>query len=95
MLVSSTKGGKTPRTVMIESYRTLPNSAEHSPATAAIDRTMIASTGRAATLGQPSVSANRPVRQRERRDSREQAASTLHGNQQRQHEQRVMGIEPR
>jgi hypothetical protein len=53
---------------------------------------MIASIGGTGTF---SVAANRSVRQREHRDGREQAASTLHENQQRQHEQRVMEIEPR
>ena len=51
---------------------------------------MIASIGGTGTF---SVAANRSVRQRERRDGREQAANTLQENQQRQHEQRVMGIE--
>jgi len=37
-----------------------------------------------------SVAANRSVRQRERRDGREQAAGTLHENQQRPHEQQLI-----
>jgi hypothetical protein len=64
--------------------------AELSPATKAMDRAMIASIGGPRTF---SVAANRSVRQRERLDGREQAANTLQENQQRQHEQRVMGIE--
>jgi len=48
---------------------------------------MIASIGGTGTF---SVAANRSVRQRERRDGREQTARTLHENQQRQHEQQVI-----